>query len=74
MIQAIDFPVNCVTNEHPQRMVKLLGTSAIDPDVWVAEIEGSDHPAWVIKSSGGICHPTTNALKHRVMPCTPGAR
>jgi hypothetical protein len=65
------FPIICVTNEQPPRKVKLLGTSAIDPDVWVAEIEGDPRPAWVVKNCGGICHDTTNVHECRVMPWAP---
>jgi hypothetical protein len=63
-----EFPTHCITNEMPPRKIKILGTAAIDPDVWVAEIEGDARPAWVVKSTGGICHPTAEPFKHRVMP------
>ncbi len=63
------FPLECTTDEQPPRKIRLLGTSAIDPDVWVAEIEGESRPAWVVKSSGGICHPTTDVMKHHVVKC-----
>lgn len=62
-----EFPVTCLTNEDPPRKIKLLGTSAVRPDVWVASIEGEGAIAWVLKGNGGVCHPTTDESKVRVL-------
>jgi hypothetical protein len=68
MTSPMAFPVTCVTNEIPSRRITLLGASAIDPDVWVAKFDDDEIPAWVVMHSGGICHPTTDVQKHRVLP------
>jgi hypothetical protein len=54
------FPTWTVTNEAPPRWIKILGTSAIDPDVWVAELSGHEEKAWVVKGSGTLLHKSVN--------------
>lgn len=63
------FPARAITNETPPRELIVLGTSGIDPDVWVARF-ATDAPqsraVWIVKGSGGLCHESANVLRDRV--------
>lgn len=69
------FPCIWLTDEEPPRKLTVRGSSAIDPDVWVAEVEGEERSAWIIKHSLAVIHETTRDTDVKAVPVTkPGPK